>query len=473
MERSAWKGRAHHATNKMATEQTLIMYETLHKWEVYSRSILTELRQATDEGKDIGAWADFAKAIEELPLGDLREAAADIFLKAVMDAPIRADFPYVEPDDLDGIRAQRPENRLSFAKPAADDVLKDKIRGAWLGRICGCLLGKPVEGFRTPDLHGMLKLSGNFPLTRYITSADYLAYNPDPQKVIGMAMANKKWIDKLDGCAPVDDDTNYTVMAAKCVIDKYGRDFTPDNVAEAWVASQPKNAYCTAERRAFKNFINGIMPPMSALYKNPDREFIGAQIRADYFGYINPGNPDLAADMAWRDACISHVKNGIYGEMYVAAMIAAAAVTDDIKTIIQAGRDQIPAKSRLDASIAEVLAWFDAGVTQEECFGRIHARYDEFDMYNWVHTISNAMIVTASLLYGAGDYSKSICMSVQVGFDTDCNGATVGSILGMMLGTAGVGEEWTGPIHGMVDTAIFGVNKISVDELVDLTMKHL
>ena len=97
------------------------------------------------------------------------------------------------------------------------------------------------------------------------------------------------------------------------LIRKYGRDFTPYDVSRMWLDSQPKNAYCTAERVAFINFVKGFTPPASAVHKNPYREWIGAQIRADYFGYINPGRPEAAAEMAWRDACVSHVKNGIYG----------------------------------------------------------------------------------------------------------------------------------------------------------------
>ena len=146
-ERSAWP-RARHANKSMASEQKLIMYETMHKWELYSRSVLTELRQCRDEGKDVSSYEAFAKAIDGLPLGAMRESAAELFHDAVMELPVRPDFPYDEPNSLEEIKAARPAGRMRFEKPRKDAALEDKIRGAWLGRICGCLLGKPVEGFR-------------------------------------------------------------------------------------------------------------------------------------------------------------------------------------------------------------------------------------------------------------------------------------------------------------------------------------
>ena len=281
------------------------------------------------------------------------------------------------------------------------------------------------------------------------------------------------WIDKLDGAAPSDDDTNYTSMAALCIVGRHGRDFTPADVAKEWIASQPKDAYCTAERRAFCNFMRGIMPPESATYKNPDREYIGAQIRADYFGYINPGDTETAADMAWRDASISHVKNGIYGEMFIAAMLARAAVSDDVEDVIRAGLNEIPAASRLAEAINEALDWHAQGLSADECFERIHKKYNEFDGYDWVHTISNAEIVTLCLLFAGDDCAKAICLAVDQGFDTDCNGATVGSIIGMMKGENVLSEEWTKPLCGKLRTGIFGHDVVSIEDMVDLTMKHM
>lgn len=204
------------------------------------------------------------------------------------------------------------------------------------------------------------------------------------------------------------------------LIDKYGRDFTPWDVSRVWLDYQPKNAYCTAERVAFCNFVKGYNPPESAIYKNPYREWIGAQIRADYFGYINPGDPETAADMAWRDASISHIKNGIYGEMFAAAMIAAAASTDDIKTIIAAGLGEIPANCRLAEDVKLVVKMFDDGKTSEEVFAKIHEKWDEHSGSRLVpHDLERDDRRGRRSCTGGGDYGKSICLAVQTGFDTD------------------------------------------------------
>ena len=282
---------------------------------------------------------------------------------------------------------------------------------------------------------------------------------------------SRPYADEINGM-PMDDDTNYVVLAQE-VIRKKGKDFTPYDVAQAWLSLQCKDAYCTAERVAYCNFVKGFAPPESAVYQNPYREWIGAQIRGDYFGYINPGNPALAAEMAWRDACISHVKNGIYGEMFVAAMLAVAATTNDIEKIILGGLGQIPHTSRLFEEITNVIGAYRSGTPQRDVFKMIHEKYDEYTGHGWCHTISNAMIVAASLLYGKGDYGKSICMAVETGFDTDCNGATVGSVLGMANGLDSIPEYWKKPIADTLETTIFGVNTVKISDRVKLTMEHV
>ncbi|MBQ7347493.1 MAG: ADP-ribosylglycohydrolase family protein [Clostridia bacterium] len=444
-------------------------YASVHKWESYASQLSVEYRQCTEEGKNLEIYQELFRVVEQMPPSEERKKIADILFCLALNAPTVPDYPYEEPSDLDAIRRCRPANRYVPAHPLPDaETLKDKVYAAWLGRICGCLLGKPIEGIRTNELNQVLQQSSNLPLGRYIESKDITEALCDR---ISFRLRGKCFADTVE-CAPVDDDTNYTVLS-QILIDTYGREFTPYDVSRIWLEYQPKSAYCTAERVAYRNFIDGYLPPNSAKYKNPYREWIGAQIRADYFGYINPGDPETAAEMAWRDASISHVKNGIYGEMFVAAMIATAAVETDIETIIRSGLSQIPEKSRLAETVRKILKQFREYQDEKDCFRFIHQTFDEHNGHDWCHTISNAAIVTAALLYGCGDYGKSICLAVGTGFDTDCNGATVGSILGMRRGSNCIGEQWSRPVNGMLDTSIFGVGRVSIRDLAEHTMIHM
>ena len=444
-------------------------YVRLNGWDLYSADFRVEYQQLLDEGRNVEKYKNLVSEINALPPTREREVATEAVAALMFAEPVRDGYAFYEPSGLDEIRSSRKPSGVRLPEVCDKSALQSKIRGAWLGRIAGCLLGKPYEGIRTKELNLVLKATGNFPLSRYTLQSEL---TEELYEQVQFQLRDHCWADTVE-CAPADDDTNYTVMAATQILEKYGRDFSPCDVLHTWVECQPKAAYCTAERVAYINFINGYEPPGSAVHKNPYREWIGAQIRADYYGYINPADPEAAADMAWRDASISHVKNGIYGEMFVAAMLAAAAVCDDVKTVILCGLAEIPQQSRLYAEIMEIMNLYDTGKTAGDCASLIHERYDENTMHGWCHTLSNAMIVVMSLLYGGKDYGKSICMAVGCGFDTDCNGATVGSIVGMMIGEAGIPPEWTKPFGETLQTRIFGTEYITVDKLCELTMKHM
>lgn len=442
-------------------------YDDLHTWDAYQSQLRFEYRQSYDEGKDIIALQGLFQEVERLPPGPAKEQLADVLFSLILNAPQREDFSYAEPSDLEGIRRLSAPTSPDTPVPP-EPVLRDKLEGAWLGRICGCLLGKPLEGMHTDVFVPMLKASGNYPLRRYLRAEDI---REEDRETFRLDAKVRALADRIE-CAPVDDDTNYTVLGSE-LVERHGLTFTPAQVAQVWVALQSKNAYCTAERVAFRNFVAGYRPPDSAVYKNPYREWIGAQIRADYFGYINPGDPRTAADMAWRDASISHVKNGIYGEMFVAAMLACAAVSGNGTAVLRCGLSHVPQTSRFFERVSAIVEDFEKGVSCEDCFAGIHRRYDEHDAYDWCHTISNAEIVAAALLYGHGDYSASICLAVQCGFDTDCNGATVGSVLGMLYGKSAIDAAWSAPIRDTLDTSIFGVGKVTVADMAEKTLRHI
>ena len=440
-------------------------YENIPDWEFYASNLMTEYTQSIEEGLDIEKYKDIFIAVSELPKGEIKKKFGDVLYEIVMNAKMREDYPYVEPSEIEEIKKLRVPYR--YEKRQIEN-LEDKIHGAWLGRVCGCLLGKVIEGIHTDELIPFLKETGNYPMHRYILKSDIDKI--DTAKY-DYEFRKSACADKCDGM-PTDDDTNYMVLYQE-IVNNYGRGFSPYDVSRAWLRYQPRSAYCTAERFAFCNFVKGYEPPQSAVYKNSYREWIGAQIRGDYFGYINPGDPELAADMAWRDASISHTKNGIYGEMFASAMIAAAADCDNVKDAVLAGLAEIPHTSRLYSDVMCIVESVSNGMTKEDVFKIIHEKYDEYTAHGWCHTIPNAMIVAASLLMGDGDFGRSVCMAVETGFDTDCNGATVGSVIGMMNGTGSISEEWSSPINDTIYTDIFGLAKVRISDRVKLTMEHL
>ena len=444
-------------------------YTAYYDWDFYDADLMVEYQQCLDEGKDVASLENLFKAIAALPRSEYREQMADVLFNLLQTLPQREDFAYNEPSCLEEIRALREEAPAPLAAPDPD-TLPDQVLGAWLGRVAGCVLGKCVEGDHTPELQRIMEVGGNVPLHRYITSQDYEKLHEDEKDRV-IPTYRRIFIDQCTA-APSDDDTNYVVLG-QLLIEKYGRDFTPADVAALWVEKQSRNAYCTAERVAYLNFMKGYQPPVSAQYKNPYREWIGAQIRGDYFGYINPGKPEAAAEMGWRDASISHIKNGIYGEMFAAAMIAAAAVEKDILTIIRHGLAQIPKTSRLHERVSHVITLHRQGACAQEVRQAIHAEWNEYKAHHWCHTISNAMICAMALLYGKGDFEKTICLAVEAAFDTDCNGATVGSVIGMRNGAKSIPEKWTAPLHGKLDTTIFGVSRIDIAQAAQKTLEHI
>ena len=364
----------------------------MHIWEYYPADAETEYRQCLDEGLAAEPYEQLFTAVQAMPCGEVQKEFGDALFDLTRSLETREGYRYNEPSDPEGIKSLCRKYPLDIKPIKEGDY--DKVYGAWMGRICGCMHGKPVEGVRTNIFIPFLKETGNYPLKRYIYKSDFT--DEMYEKYKDYPFKERVYADEID-CMPWDDDTNYVVLD-QCIIEKYGKEFTAENVAKAWTELQKKDAYCTAERVAFCNFINGYKPPYSAIYKNPYREWIGAQIRGDYYGYIFPGDPEKAAEAAYKDASISHVKNGIYGEMFVAAALAIAACTDDMTTI---------------------------------------------------------------------------CLAVETGFDTDCNGATAGSVFGMAYGINAIPEYWKKPINDTLETTVFGVGTVKISDRVKLTLKHI
>ena len=421
-----------------------------------------EMTQCRDEGKDTTSLEEQAEKLKGLNLAeDSNILLVEKFYDAAAKLPTVSGYQYQEPSDLESIQLLRNcAGNISVCK-LDEEQLFEQVYGAWLGRIAGCMLGKPVEGVKDySKIKKYLEAQGRWPLSDYfsIQADDILREN------CGL---NYDWKNcSIEGitCGVEDDDTNYTTTGF-AIYKSYGPDFTQSDVALFWLLNIPVLHTYTAERVAYRNLLNLITPPISGSYRNPYREWIGAQIRADFWGYICPGDSTRAAEYAWRDASISHVKNGIYGEMWVAAMLAAAYTTDDIETVIRAGLSEIPSTSRLYQSIELVISQYHKGLSYEDAVADLRSKWDESSQHDWCHTISNAMIVAIALLWGAGDFTKTLGYAVMAGFDTDCNGATAGSVLGLMLGASALPNNWIEPLQDTLQTGVAGYYSVKISDL--------
>lgn len=431
-------------------------YENKSSWLEYSQNLLVEYAQTYEEGKEIFHLKNLIESIDTLPNGKDKHDLGEVIFKMLLNAKIRKDYPYVEPSNWDEITALIDDKYSLSISPNFDS-----IKGAVVGRIAGCMLGKPVEGVSRDNIRKLLKYSNNYPIHRYIELKDI------PEDV---AISSIYCADYMVDTPLPDDDIDYTCLN-KLILDKYGKAFTSFDVISSWVSLMPSDAYCTAERVAYYNFLRGYMPPHCATTQNPFREWIGAQIRADIFGYVNPGKPLEAAHMAYKDASVSHIKNGIYGEMFIAALLAIVAYEKDIYKAIKMALAYIPSSSRLFETISNILKDYDSGVNEEKAFLKVFKEYDDHNTHHWLHVICNASIVVLSLLYCENDFDKALSLAVSSGYDTDCNGATVGSIFGLMNGIDSIPNKWKSKLNGLIKTDIKNHEIIKIDDFVNETIE--
>lgn len=353
-----------------------------------------------------------------------------------------------------------------------------------MGRSAGCALGKPLE--TGPFMSGANGNAGWKNVQYWFKGADawpiqnFTPSHSRAQQEQGLSLS--PWCHKSElgniHFMESDDDIRYTVIGL-IMMEQKGLDWDSWDLGKLWHNKLPYQFVCTGETQAYLNFahvtshMRGEKPEdwhekiaWVRTYLNPYREWIGAQIRVDAYGYAAAGNPELAAELAWRDASFSHVKNGIYGAMFVSAMIAAAFVENNVEKLVEIGLSEIPQNCRLAHDIKRAVEIAQKAKDQVDLVDQI---WEAFKHYSPVHTNNNAALCVASLLYGGNDFEKAITTSVLGGWDTDCNGATVGSIMGAMLGASQLPEKWVKPFNDTLYSEINGFHPIRISECAQRT----
>ncbi|MBQ0849753.1 ADP-ribosylglycohydrolase family protein [Streptomyces sp. BH-SS-21] len=341
------------------------------------------------------------------------------------------------------------------------------LQAAWLGRAAGCLLGKPVEKLPLTAIRQLAGATGNWPLTTWFTERglppELKAEYPWNRRSAPTSLA-----ENIDGM-PEDDDLNYPLLNL-LLIQRHGRDFTTTDVARLWLDELPAGRTFTAERVAYRNLLDGVEPPHTARHRNPFREWIGALIRADVHGWTNPGAPAAAAEQAHRDAVLTHTANGVYAAMFTAAVIAEAATgTSDIHTCLRTGLTVVPPESRLALAIHQAVQLAERHQDFDRVVDELHAAHSS---YHWVHAVPNTALLAAALTHADGDFTASICRAVSGGWDTDSNGATAGSIAGLLAGSPeALPSRWTTPLKNRLATTVGDFDGTGFDTLAELTAR--
>ncbi len=395
-----------------------------------------ELVQSEAEGKDVSA----ARARWLAAGGDPVPAVSGAGPEAPGLRPLARELL----DSLDA-PVKEPEPVLPVA-PSLPRGSRGRELNAWTGRAAGCLLGKPVEKIPREGIEEILRATGRWPLDGWFTAVGL------PAEVATRWPWNRRSaptsLEENIGGMPEDDDLNYPMLALS-LVEERGRGFTTEDVAQLWLDNLPAGRVFTAERAAYRNLLDARAVPETATYRNPFREWIGALIRADVFGWISPGDVRAAARLAAVDARLSHTRNGVYGAMWAAGLASAAMVCDRVEDVLDAAMAAIPASSDLAAAVHFGRSAAASGDVASG-LDRLHAEYGHL---HWVHVLNNAAVIAYALAKGGGEFGPSVAIAVTAGWDTDSAAATVGGVVGAL---SGVDEYWSKPLDGRIATSLPG-----------------
>jgi ADP-ribosylglycohydrolase len=411
--------------------------EIRRRWELVTdtgvvvRPTEALVRAMGQKGYDVRA----AEAL--LPEGQRLYEAGEWDRLLVLMARIHHALRHAPPVPLPGVERPRTLEAIRSCLPPAPQLspydfrdYEERVLGGWLGKVIGGALGGPVEGWSRDRI-----------ARTYGTIMDYLA----PPSTL-------------------NDDTAYPLVLLHTA-EQYGLDFTSEQLALQWLERLPW-AY-TAEAIALENLRRGIFPPESGSTDNPLSHWVGAMMKADVCGWLAPGRPERAIELAYRDAVIAHETEGVYGALFVAALNAVAFVEPDPRRLIEVALSFVPPRSQLAAVARQVLQWCAGASDWTEVWERVEAEI--LSTYHWLHTFPNLAAVLVALWFGDGDFSRSVTLAVQCGGDTDTAAGIVGAIVGTARGASAIPDRWRVPLGDFLESYVIGYERVAFSALVERT----
>jgi ADP-ribosylglycohydrolase len=407
-------------------------------WQVKAESGVTvyPLQASVQAMENLGC--DMTKARELLPQAEAyyhgKEFGKLLVILARINAIIARRIPEIsanEPSTWETYRRTLP-NEVPSGEGLIDSATYiDRVKGAWLGKCIGTALGDPVEGW-----------------TREAIREAHV------------------WIDNyLVEPKTENDDTAYPILVLHA-LDEYGVDFTSEQLGLEWIEHLP--FAFTAEQVALDNIKAGHMPPASRWPGNPCGSWVGAQMRGEIHGLIAPLSPEVAARFAFRDATISHYREGLHGEIYAAALISLAFANPPIEDLLRQALAFVPQNSPFTTVVEQTIELCHSYGERE---GVAQAIERNMARYHWIHTLPNIACVIAGLILGEGDFEKTILTTLACGYDTDCSVGQAAALLGTLLGAEQLPSKWRDPIGEALDTYVLGFERIEINTLSHWTAK--
>ncbi|HLO92035.1 MAG TPA: ADP-ribosylglycohydrolase family protein [Lentimicrobium sp.] len=330
------------------------------------------------------------------------------------------------------------------------EQLQDKIKGGWAGQTIGVVYGAPVE----------FKYQGSI-----IDEYQIIPWNDNYVKY---------WWDKKPGLF----DDIYTDLNFVNVFEKYGINASTDTIASYWANTAYHLAHANQASRY--NILRGLKPPQTGNWKNnPHADDLDFQIESDFIGLMAPGMLQKSTDIADRVGHIMNSGDGWYGGVFVSSLYSMAFVSNDVNRIVEEALKTIPAGTRFHDCIADVVkwhrqnpddwkaTWFELQKKWNKDVGCPKGVYLSFN----IDAKINSAYTVIGLLYGQGDFTRSVDIATRCGQDADCNAASVGGILGVMTGYKGIPEFWLKPLQA-IEPLNFEGTEMSLAKAYELSYNH-
>ncbi len=331
-----------------------------------------------------------------------------------------------------------------------------RVYAGWLGKCIGVRFGAPLENWTYEEIRDNLG-----ELTTYLREDIGKIFKPDDDTALPMVLIRAL------------EDYGATIDISAEAMGETWLNYLGDEQGTLWWGGYG----ISTEHTAYRNMRAGIPAPMSgsiAMNGATLAEQIGGQIFSDIWGLVAPNNPQLAADLAEKATSVSHDGNGIYGGRFIGAMVSAAFSESNPIKLLDIGLEQIPDDSDYTRVIKSMIDFYNQNPDDWHA-GYAHLKSNfGYDKYGGVvHIIPNAGVIALAMLYGEGDYSRSIQIANMAGWDTDCNVGNVGAIMGVAVGVDGIDSSWREPMNDLLITAsIIGTrNILTIPQCADLFVR--